>query len=172
MPWRRRRQLTPLSLPGEPHGQRSLAGYSPRGHKRRTRLNDQTTIYIYIYYISLRDLRVLSCVLSRPVVSDSLRPQGLQHTRLPCPSPAPGACSNSCPSSQWCHPNLLSSVVLLLPSVFLSIRIFPVSQFFASTGQRIGISASASVLPMNIQGRFPLGLTGLISLQSKGLSRV
>ena len=81
--------------------------------------------------------------------------------------------SNSCPLNQWCHPTISSSVVpFSLTSIFPSIRVFPMSQLFASGGQRIGTSASASVLPMNIQGWFPLGLTCLISLQSKGLSRV
>ena len=104
----------------------------------------------------------------------TLWPHGLQHARLPCPSPTPGACSNSSPSSWWCHPTISSSVVPLsfcLPS-FPATGSFQMSQFFASHGQNIGISASASVLPMHIQNWSPLGLTGLISLQSKGLSRV
>ena len=104
-------------------------------------------------------------------MSDCLRSHELQHTRLPCPSPAPGVCSNSCPTSQRCHPTISSSVVPF-PSCLQSFpasRSFPVSQFFASGGQSIG--ASASVLPMNIQYWFPLGLTGLTSLQSKKLSR-
>ena len=111
---------------------------------------------------------------SRSVVSDSLRPHGLQHARYPCPSPAPGACSNSCPLSWWCHPTISSSGVPLSSCLqsFPASGSFPVSQFFASGGQSIGPSASASVLPMNIQDWFPVGLTGLISLQSKGLSRV
>ena len=107
-------------------------------------------------------------------MSDSLQPHGLQHTRLPCPSPTPGACSNSCSLSRWCHPTISSSVVPFsfhLQSFPVS-GSFPMGQFFASGGQRIGVSASASVLPINIQDWFPLGLTGLISLQSKGLSRV
>ena len=93
-----------------------------------------------------------------------------QHTRLPCPSPTPGAFSHSCPSSQWCHPTVLSSVVPFSSHLqsFPASGSFPVSQFFASGGQSIGVSAS--VLPMNIQDWFPLGWTGLISLQSKGLS--
>ena len=91
---------------------------------------------------------------------------GLKHARLPCPSPTPGACSNSCPSSRWCYPTISSCHPLLfLPSIFPSIRVFvPVSQFFASGGQSIGVSASASDLSVNIQDWFPLGLTGLISL--------
>ena len=107
-------------------------------------------------------------------MSDCLRPHGLQHTRLPCPSATPGACSNSCPLSQWCHPAISSSVVPF-SSCFQSFPAsgsFPMSQSFTSGGQSIGTSASASVLPMNSQDWFPLGLTGLISLQSKGLSRV
>ena len=100
--------------------------------------------------------------------------QGLQHARPPCPSPTPRACSNSCPSSQWCHPAILISVVPFsscLQSVPASGSL-PVSQFFTLGGQSNGVSASVSVLPMNIQDWFPLGLTGLLSLQSKGLSRV
>ena len=107
-------------------------------------------------------------------MSDSLQPHGLQHTRLPCPSPSPGACSNSCPLSQWCHPTILSSVIPFsscLQSIPAS-ESFPVSQLLASAGQNIGASASASVPSMNIQDRFHLGWTGWISLESKGLSRV
>ena len=101
-------------------------------------------------------------------MSDSLWPRGLQHTRLPCPSSSPRACSNSCPLSQWCHPTSSSSVAHFssCPQSFPTSRSFPMS----SDGQSIG--ASASVLPMNIQDWFPLGLTVLISLVSKGLSRV
>ena len=105
----------------------------------------------------------------------TLRPHGLQHARPPCPSTTPGICSNSCPSSPWCHPTILSSVVPFSSCL----QSFPVSEsfqmidsFFTSGGQIIGISASTSVLPMNIQGWFILGWTGWISLQSKGLSRI
>ena len=111
---------------------------------------------------------ISSVQFSHSVVSNSLQSHGLQHT---CPSPTPRACSNSCPLSQWCHPTISSSVVPF--SCLLSFPAsgsFPVSQFFTSGGQSIG--ASASVLPMNIQDWFPLGWTGLFSLQSKGLSRV
>ena len=104
----------------------------------------------------------------------TLRPPGLQHARLLCPSPSPGVCSNSCPLSWWCYPTISSSVAPFpshLPS-FPASRSFPISQFFASGGQSIGASASASVLPMNLQGCLPLRLTNLISLQSKGLSGV
>jgi len=106
-------------------------------------------------------------------MSDSLWPHGLQHTRLPCPSPTPGAYSNSCPLSRWCHPTISSSVIPFSSRLqsFLASGSFPMSQFFASGDQSIGVSASASVLPMNIQDWFPLGLTALISLLSKGLSR-
>ena len=103
-----------------------------------------------------------------------LQPHGLQHTRLPCPSPSPRACSSSCPLSQWCHPTISSSVVPFSSCLqsFPASGSFLVSQLFASGGQGTGASASASVLPMNIQDWFLLGLTGLILLQSKGLSRV
>ena len=109
---------------------------------------------------------------SHSVVSDSLWPHGLQHTRLPCPSPTPGTCSNSCPLSRWCHPTISSSVVPFSSCLqsFSSSRSFLMSQLFTSVDQTI--RTSASVLPMNIQGWFPLGWTGWISLQSKGLSRV
>ena len=105
-------------------------------------------------------------------MSDSLWLHGLQHTRLPCPSPTPGAYLNSCALSRWCHPTTSSSVVPFsrLQS-FPASGSFPMSQFFTSGGQSTGVSASASVLLMNIQDWFSLGLTGLISLQSKGLSR-
>ena len=96
-------------------------------------------------------------------MSDSLHPHGLKHTRLPRPSPTPGACSDSCPLSQWCHPTISSSVISFsfhLQS-FPASGSFPTSQPFVSGGQSIGASASASVLPVNIQGWFPLGLTGL-----------
>ena len=100
-------------------------------------------------------------------------PHGLQHARLPCPSPTPGVCSNSCPSSQWCHPTISSSVIPFSSYLqsFPASGSFPLSQFFASGGQSIGVSASASVLPMNIQDWFPLGLTGLISFASGSKGR-
>ena len=117
-----------------------------------------------------------SVQFSRSVVSDSLGPHGLQHTTSPCPSPTPGGVvlEDSCPSSQWCHPTISSSVVPSsshLQSLPAS-GSFQMSQFFASDGRSIGVSASPSVLLVNIQDWFPLRLTGLISLQSKGLSRV
>ena len=117
------------------------------------------------------------CLIQFSSVTQScltLQPHGLQHTRLPCPSSTPRACSNSCPSSQWCHPTISSSAVPFSSCLqsFQASQSFPMSQFFPSGGQIIDVWASASVLPMNIQGWFPLGLTGLISLQSKGLLRV
>ena len=108
------------------------------------------------------------------VMSETLWPHGLQHTRPPCPSPTLRACSNPCPLSRWCHPTISSSVVPFSSHLQSSPASgsFPMSQFFASGGWSIGVSVSASVLPMNIQNWFPWGLTGLISLQSKGLSRL
>ena len=111
---------------------------------------------------------------SHSVMSDSLWPRGLPHSRPLCPSPAPRVYSNSCPLSQWCHPNI-SSFVIPFSSRLLSFPVsgsFQMSQFLASGGQSIGVSASTSVLPRNIQDWFLLGWTGWISLQSKGLSRV
>ena len=107
------------------------------------------------------------------VMSDSLQPHGLQHTRFPCPSPTPRAYSNSCPSSQWCHPAISSSVVPFFSCLqsFPASGSLPMSHFFESGGQSIGASASVAVLPMNIHDSYLLGWTGLISLQSKGLSR-
>ena len=113
-------------------------------------------------------------LFSRSVMSDSLQPHGLQHARLPCPSPFPGACSNSCPLSRWCHPTISSSVVPFSSCLlsFLASGSFPMSWLFTSGGQSIEASDLVSVLPVNIQDWFPLGLTGLISLLPKGLSRV
>ena len=102
-------------------------------------------------------------------MSDSLQPHGLQHARPPCLSPTPRVYPNSCPLSRWCHPTISSSVIPFSSCL----QSFPASgQFFASGGQSIRASASASVLPINIQDWFPLGWTGWISLQSKGLSKV
>ena len=111
---------------------------------------------------------------SRSVVSDSLRLHRLQQARPLCPSPTPGVYSNSCPSSQWCHPAISSSVVPFssCPQSLPASGSFPMSQVFASGGPSIGVSASASVLPMNTQDWFPLGWIGRISLPCKGLSRV
>ena len=120
-------------------------------------------------------LRYISSVqFSRSVVSNFLRPHEPQHAMPPCPLPAPRVHPNPCPLSQWCHPTISSSVVPFssCPQSFPASGSFPMRQFFASGGQSIGVSASASVLPMNIQDWFPLGWTGLISLKPKGLSRV
>ena len=115
---------------------------------------------------------ISSVQFSCSVVSDSSQPHGLQHARLLCLPPTPRACSNSCSSSQWCHPTISSSVVPFFCHLhsFPESGSFPVSQFFTSGGQNIRASASAPVFPMNIQDWFPLGWTDLISLQSKGLS--
>ena len=126
---------------------------------------------LIVYYL----LKVIiTCVQFSPsVVSNCLWPHGLQHARPPCSSPTPRICSNSCPLSWWCHPTISSSVVPFshLQS-FSAWGSFPVSQFFASGGPSIGVSASASGLLLNIQDWFPLRLIGWISLQSKRLSRV
>ena len=115
-----------------------------------------------------------SVQFSRSVVSDSLQPHGMQLARLSCPSPTPRAYSNSCPLSRWCHPAISSSVVPFSTCLqsFPASGSFSMSWFFAAGGQSIGVSASTSVLPMNIQDWFPLWWTGWISLQSKGLLRV
>ena len=110
-----------------------------------------------------------SVQFSHSVVSSSLWPNGLQHTRLPCPSPTPGACSNSCPLSWWCHPTISSSVVPFFscPQSFPASGSFQMSQLFVSGGQSIGVSSSTSVFPMNTEDWSHLGWTGWISLQSK-----
>ena len=124
-------------------------------------------------FVSINKPYHSSVQFSRSVVSNSLRPHEPQHTRLPCPSSTPGVHPNPCPSGWWCHPTISSSVV-----PFFSLQSFSasgslqMSQLLTWGGQSIGVSASTSVLPMNIQDWFPLGLTGLISLQSKGFSRV
>ena len=125
--------------------------------------------------VTLSGLFWLSSVSLSSVVQMclTLRHHGLQHSRSPCPLPTPGAYSNSCPLSRWCHPTILSSVIPFSSCLqsFPASGSFPMSQFFTSGGQGIGVSASASVLSVNIQDWFPLGLTGWISLLSKGLSR-
>ena len=112
-------------------------------------------------------------LFSHPVMSNSLLPHGLQHTRRPCPSPFPGVCSSSCSLSWWCHATISSSVIpFSCFQFFRASESFPMSPLFASGSRSIGDSAWARVCPVNIQDWFPLGLTGSISLQSKGLSRV
>ena len=120
----------------------------------------------------MEEHKQLSVQFSCSVMSDSLRPHERQHSRPPCPSPTPRVYPNPCPLNQWCHPSVSSSVVPFSSRLhsFPASGSFTVSQFFPSGGQSIGVSAS--VLPMNIQNWFPLGLTGLISLLSKGLSSV
>ena len=119
-------------------------------------------------------LQFSSVQFSRSVVSDSLWLNESQHARPPCPQPTPRVYSNSCPSSQWCHPAISSSVIPFssCPQSLPASGSFPMSQLVTSGGQSIGVSASASVLPMNTQDWSPLGWTGWISSQSKGLSRV
>ena len=147
-------------------------------------------VFVYIFsvqiyfrsvgqYFRVSYLRQPSCCSShswkkKKKVSDFLWPHGLQHTRLPCPSPSLRACLNSCPLSWWCHPAISSSVISFSSCLqsFPALGSFPMSQLFISGGQSTGASASASVPPMNVQYWFPLELTGLISRQSKGLPRV
>jgi len=130
--------------------------------------------FLFLYTISFCAILSYVFLFSCSVVSGYLQPHGLQHARLPCPSPPPRAFSNSCTLSQWGHPTISSSVVPVSSCLqsFPASGSFPMSWLFASDGQSIGASASASVLPMSIQNWFPLGLTGLIFLQSKGLARV
>ena len=124
--------------------------------------------------LTLPCFRSILFVHSVQLLSDSLQPHGLQHTRIPCSSPSPEACSNSCPLSQWCSLTISSSATPFssCPQSFPAPGSFLVNQLITSGGQSVGASASASILPMNIQNWFPLGWTGWISLQSKGLSRV
>ena len=128
----------------------------------------------FIWPINKEAKKMISVHFSLSVMSDSLRPHGLQHTRPPCPSPTPRVYPNSHPTSWWCHPTISSSVVCFssCPQSFPASGSFPKSQFLASGGQSMGVSASAWVLPLNTQDWSPLGWTGWISLQSKGLSRV
>ena len=129
-------------------------------------------IYQKLNYGFICVIQVL--LFSRSVVSNSLQPHGLQPTSLPCPSWSPRVCSNSCPLNQWCYPTISSSASLFsfcLQS-FPASGSFPMSCIFASCSQSPAASALASILPMNIHGWFPLGFIGLISLQTKGLSRV
>ena len=115
--------------------------------------------------LGLPEKYFISAQFSCSVMSNSVWPHGLQQARLPCPSPTPTACSNSCPLRQWCYPTISSSVVpFSCLQSYPASGSFTMSQFFASGGQSFGVSTSASVLPMNIQDWFPLGLTNLISL--------
>ena len=129
---------------------------------------------VYIHMYTHIHLQFSSVQFSRSVVSDSLRPHESQHTRPPCPSPTPRVYPNSCPLSQWCYPTISSSIIPFCscPQSFPESGSFQMSQFFASGGQSIGVSASTWVIPMNTQDWYPLGWTGWISLQSKGFSGV
>ena len=139
--------------------------------KSQTWLSDQ---HFHFQGTAARPQMHCSVQFSRLFVSDSLQPYGLQHTRLPYPSPTPRACSNAFPLSWWCRATIASSVTSFssCPQSFPALGSCPISWLFISGSQSIGASASASVLPVNIHGWFPLGLTGLISLPSKGLLRV
>ena len=140
-------------------------------NRRKNGWTNKTVIHCINQWYSVS----FSCcsLFSHSVMPDSLWPHGLQQARLPCPSRFPGACSNSCPLSRWCHPTISSSVVpFSCLQSFPASGSFPVSPFFTSGGQSIGVSASASVFPMTIQDWLPLGLTAWISSLSKGLSRV
>ena len=130
--------------------------------------------FILLYNVETNNIiKQLSVQFSCSVMSDSLRLHELQHARPPCPSPTARVYSNSCPSSQWCHPAISSSVVPFssCPQSLPASGSFPISQLFPWGGQSIRVSASTSVLPMNTQDRSPLGWTARISLQSKGLSK-
>ena len=147
-----------------------MSSASHGDHDWQAHISFMFIISLVLFYYMLRPLKFSSFAHSCP----TLWPHELQHTRFPCPSPTPITYSNSCPSSQWCHPTISSSVVPFFSCLqsFPASGSFPTSQFFSSSGQSFGVSASVSVLPMNIQDWFPWGLTGLIPLQSKGLSRV
>ena len=156
-------------------GQLSDGVNLPRLHEGGEILRSWKTQRYIVITNSGSPFRCLSSVqFSHSVVSDSLPPHELQHTRPPCPSPTPGDYSDSCPSSRWCHPAISSSVVSFssCPQSLPASESFPVSQLFTWGGHSIGVSALASVLPMNTQDWPPLEWTGWISLQSKGLSRV
>ena len=143
----------------------------PRDH---TRVSFRFSLGRWIpYHRASREAQKITSEISHSVMSDSLQPCGLQHARPPCPSPTPRIYSNSCPLSRWCHPTISSSFIPFSSRFqsFPASGSFQMSQFFASGGQSIGVSASTSVLPMSIQDWSPLGRTGWISLQSKGLSR-
>ena len=169
MAWR----PTPVFLPGESPWTEEPGGLQSIVLQRlRYDWSDIGCIWLLqliFFFFTSTDFYYYPVQFNCSVMSDSLWP----HARLPCPSPAPGDCSNSCLLNQWCHPTISSSVVpFTCLQTFSASGSFSMSQFFTSGGQSIGASASASVLPMNIQDWFPLGGTGWISLQPKELSRV
>ena len=136
-------------------------------------LNSTCFVFLICHWAPYRSWHDCCSLFSHLVVPNSLWTHAQKHARLPCPSLSPGVCLNSCPSNWWCLPTVTSSVPFsVCLHSFPASGSFPMSWFFASGGQSIGASASPSVLPMNIQGWFPLRLTGLISLLFKGLSRV
>ena len=142
-------------------------------HDWVTEQKQQQSLSFVFFLLFLKSVKY-NILFTCSVMSDSLQPHRLQHARLPCPSPSSRVCSNSGSLSQWCHPTISSSVIQFssCPQSFPVSGYFLMSQLFTLGGPSIGASVSASVLPMNIQDWFPLGLTGLISLQSKELSRV
>ena len=158
MPWRREQLLTPIFFSGEFHGQRSLVGYNSWSGKEYI-LGVCTFFVCFVFWGFF-----FECV-HFDLFSRSLLPQGLQCSRFPCPSQSPRVCSNSCPLNLWCHLTISSSVIPFSSCLqsFPASGSFPMSPFFTSGGQSIGISASALFLPMNIQGWSPLGWTGFIS---------
>ena len=158
-------------MPGNSHGQRKLAGYSPWGRKRVVHHLWLNNSNIHLWkWVSIFSSVQVSC----SVMSDSLWPHESQHAGPPCPSPTPRVHSDSHPSSRWCHPAISSSVVPFssYPQSLPASESFPMSQRFAWVGQSTRVSALASFLPKKSQGWSPSEWTGWISLQSKGLSRV
>ena len=163
-------QNPPLLLPVHPKASNSFLEKCFK-QSRSLKCIFHLTMHTKLIDLASRSRGYYLLLLSHQVVSGSLWPHGLRHTRLPCPSLSPGVCSTSCPSSQRWHPTISSSLASFTscPQSFPASWSFPMNQLFSSGDQNI--RASVSVLPMNTQGWFPLGLTGLISSQSKGLSR-
>ena len=155
----------------------SLSGKVPQFYSMTDTVEEYGPVYFMecssVWVVLVVRVQFSSVQFSSSVVSDSLRPHEPQHARPPCPTPNTGACPNSCPLSQWCHPTISSSVIPFssYPQSFPASGSFQMSQLFASGGQGIGASALTSDLPMNTQDWSPLGWTGWISLQSKALSR-
>ena len=177
IPWSRKWKLIPVFLPRKFHGQRRLVGYSPWDRKELDIMEHTHTQQSKNRTISRSPpsiWKLLLLLFSHSVVFDYLSPHGPQHARLPWPSPSSGACSNSRPLSRWIHPTLSSSVSPFSSHLqsFPAWRSFLRSQLFVSGGQSIGSSPLASLLLTYILDWFPLGLTGLIFLWFKGLSRV